>query len=53
MYACIVKAKIKEELWDGHRPTRMKGTPVGLSLKAEGSDDEEGLTDRLRRVTIE
>ncbi len=44
MYARIVKAKIKEELLDGHRPWSMKRTSVGLSLKAGGRDDEDGLT---------
>ncbi len=36
MYACVVKAKIKEELLNDCRPTKMKGTPVELTLKTEG-----------------
>lgn len=41
MYACVVKDMIK-----------VKGTPVALSLKAEGSDEEDDLTDGLSRIGI-
>jgi len=53
-YACLVKAKIKEELLDGRRPAKMKGTPVGLSLKTEGGDDDyDELADGFGRIIIE
>ncbi len=53
MYACVVKAQIKEELLDGHRPTKMKGLPVEHSLKTEGNDDEDELTDVFSKTRIE
>jgi hypothetical protein len=53
MYACIVKAKIKEELSDGHRPAQMRGTPVPLSLKIERNDGDEELTDGVSRMRIQ
>lgn len=31
-YACVVKAKIKDELSNGHVPGQMQGGPVHLSL---------------------
>jgi hypothetical protein len=53
MCACVVKANTKEELLDGYRPAKLKGTPVGLSLKTEGggADDDE-LTDGLSKMRI-
>ncbi len=42
-----IKAKVKEELFNGCRLAKMEGTPVGLSLKADGGDDEEQLADGL------
>jgi len=48
-----VKAKIKEELLDNCRPTKIKGTLVRLTLKTEGggaNDDE--LIDGLSRIRI-
>jgi len=53
MHACIRKAQIEEEQLEGHQPARMRGTPVGLSSKAGGSDEEDELTDGLRRTRIE
>lgn len=52
MYACVVKAKIKEELLDDCRPTKMKGTPVGLTLKTESGGADDELTDGLSRMRI-
>jgi hypothetical protein len=53
MYACIVKANIKEELSDGHRPAQMRGTSVPLSLKIERNDGDEELTDGVSRMRIQ
>ncbi len=53
MYACVVKAQIKEELLNGHRPTKMKGLPVEHSLKTEGNDDEDELTNVFSKIRIE
>lgn len=53
MHACVVKAKIKEELLVGHRPAKMKGSPVELSLKTESNDDEDELTDVFSKTRIE
>jgi hypothetical protein len=52
MYACIVKAKIKQELVDGYRPATMKGLLVELTLKTGGSNDENELADGLSRLSI-
>ena len=52
MNACI-QAKIKEELLDGHRPAKIKGLPVEISLKTEGNDDEDELTDVFSKTRIE
>lgn len=49
-----VKAKIKKELSDGHRPAKMKGLPVELTLKTGASNDgEDELTDDLGRLKVE
>ncbi|KAH6678600.1 hypothetical protein B0J14DRAFT_583093 [Halenospora varia] len=53
MHACVVKAKIKRELSGGHRPEKMQGTPVPLSLKTECNTGDEELADSMRRMTIE
>ena len=43
MYACIRKAQIEEEQLEGHRPARMRGTPVGISSKAGGATKKTSL----------
>jgi Caulimovirus viroplasmin len=53
MYACIVKAKIKEELSDGHRPAQMRETTVPLSLKIEFDDTDEELAGGVSRMRIQ
>jgi hypothetical protein len=52
MYASIVKAKIKEELSDGHRPTQMWGTPT-LSLKTESNNRDEELIESMEGMNIQ
>lgn len=52
-YACMVKAKIKEELSHGYRPAKMKGLPVALTLKTGGGNDEDELTDGLGKLGLE
>jgi hypothetical protein len=53
MYASIVKAKIKEELSDGHRPAQMWGIPVLLSLKTECNNEDEELADSIGRMGMQ
>ena len=52
MYACMIKAKIKEELWKGYRPLETNGLPVHLTLKTRDSDDEGELADRFRKANL-
>ena len=52
MYACMVKAKIKEELLEGHRPSETNELPVNLTLKTRDSNDEGELADRLGKVNL-
>jgi len=52
MYACVVKAKIKSELSNGHRPAQMRGTPV-LSLKTERDNEDEELADSIGRMGMQ
>lgn len=53
MDSIVKAAKIKEEQLDGHRPAKMKGLPVEPSLKTEGNDDEDELTDVFSKTRIE
>jgi hypothetical protein len=49
----FVKAKIKEELYNDHRPAHMRDTPVPLSLKTECNDGDEELADDVSRMRIQ
>ena len=53
MYACMVKAKIKEELLDGYRSAKMKGLAVELTLRTGSSNEEDQLTDGLGKLRVE
>ena len=53
MHACIVKTKIKEELLVGHRPAKLKRSPVERSLKTKSHDDDDELTDVFSKTGIE
>ena len=48
-----VKAKIKEELSEGHRPAQMRETPVPLSSKIEFDDTDEELAGGVSRMRIQ
>ena len=52
MYACMVKAKIKEELLKGYRPLETNGLPIHLTLKTGGSNDEGELADSFRKANL-
>jgi hypothetical protein len=53
MYACVVKAKTISELsGGGHRPVKMRGTPVPFSLKIECDDEDEKLADSIGRMRL-
>lgn len=47
MYACIVKARIKDELLAGYRPVYTKGRPIPFSLKIGDNQEEDELADAV------
>jgi hypothetical protein len=50
MYACVVKAKIKNELSDGYRPVKMQGTPVHLSLIQPFCDESDEVAQGIAKI---